>query len=185
MVLDQAIESAVLLLGFAAERLIDDAAVYNATKHGLGVNSDHSRISLGTAPDDNNPTGVTSGLEEEVRLELSRAGPWISNLETTRCDARERDVWAYTRTALPLDQTLVLTAYMTNLLGVLWSLGRYRFSGHDLSQLVFPDPELVRSIIRSESKGIRKVRRELRYTDGLPEAITLTIGLCGRVPEED
>lgn len=145
--MDSAVESAELLLPLAARHFLDEANLYNATKHGLNVRSDMSQISLGV---------------EETGVFLERSGTWMKYLEIVESTSGGGDMWMSTSAAIALDASLGEVGFLIGLLAGMWSVGRCRFAGEEHAVIALPDAESIRDLVQSE-QGIRKVRHELAY----------------------
>ncbi len=180
--LSEYIESMELLLYEAARLLLDDATLYNSTKHGLGVTSKNTRISLSfdatNVPDDQLPTSLVRD-ENGVLTLLNREGTWLEHYAATRSESRGRDVWMVNETALKLDTTLCKVDYIVSLIDLLWSVGACRFGEAQNAHLSLPEPNAVKDLIADEFQSIVKSERELVYTAWQGQEMRLSIGAAG------
>lgn|GEM_PF-3176227 len=170
-----AIESMQALLFFAARRLLGDSNLYNSTKHGLNVRSDDMRIGLDIEPIETEGVGVQGPIHNHPLLR--RSGPWLSGYESIRSDSRGRHVWVQTKVAVKLDSVLTEVSYLATLIGSMWAVGKCRFAGETTANVTLPVKDDIQDLLNDEERGVRKVRRELLYTNGGIQTITIEIGL--------
>ena len=181
--LTEGIESMELLLTEAARLHLEDATLYNSTKHGLGVTSKHTRITLSVdaanLPDDELPASLTRDQNGALTL-FNRDGIWLEHYATASSESRSRDVWMVTETALKLDTTLCKIDYIVSLIDAIWTIGARRFGGAEVARLSLPEPLAIEELIADEFQSIVKSQRELRYTAWEGQEMRLFIGATGR-----
>lgn len=135
---DGAIEGIAAFLQAYAECFLDDALIYNAIKHGLGVSA-----------------GEAQAIVNSHHL---GHGPSIQFAESTNWDSGDVRDWSLTTRWIDVGQSLSLVASATELIGSIWRIGRFRkLGGTSAGDLFFPVGLRPSDLTGSERAPMRRM----------------------------
>jgi hypothetical protein len=132
--------------------LLDEAAIYNATKHGLGVVAGRQGLRLGLGNDD---------------AVLAVEGPALSYLDLATAGGSTGRRWTKNLTFVQIEANLGLVEIITMYIDSLWALARRRYTGSTGSWKVPGfEPAFLREVIwtgRESNVGITSMAQTLAY----------------------
>jgi hypothetical protein len=146
------VEGLVLLVAHVSAMLLDEASMYNATKHGLGVVAGRHGLRLGLGDDD---------------AVISTDGPALSYLDLTSPDASDRRRWTKKLTFVQIESNLSLVEIITMYIDSLWALARHRYTGSAGAwQVPGFEPAFLHKVIwtgRENNVGVTSMTQTLAY----------------------
>lgn len=125
------IDGLVMLVGHIGSVLLDQASLYNATKHGLAVVGGHHGLSLGPAMED-------AHAAEEAEPVISASGPALAYLDLTDPDPTTPRQWTKKLTFVPIESNIALTKIISKYVGSLWKIAKYRYTGTSTTPFSLP-----------------------------------------------
>jgi hypothetical protein len=151
----------LMLVGYVCNRALNDAALYNAAKHGLAVVGGNPGLFL-SAPD--------------AGLSIATEGPALTYLDLTRPDDPRGRQWTKNLAFVQIEANLGLTEIVGLYIRGMWGIARYRYLGatDEPPQIMLIEPDTLRKIIKSgrgdEPFGFLSMTQTLGYyADGEPE----------------
>jgi hypothetical protein len=158
-----AVDGTDVFLILTGRLLLTDGPVYNATKHGLGLQSEHSEISFKT-----DLQGVPV---------VARAGMWVTALQRDHGGTRSK--WQIVMTAVEPDKMLATVNVCLYLIRSIWSVGKATLVDKQDVTLQLPTRPEVEAFMTEQDNYIRRWRRDLAYTDGSEQRILMDLGVRG------
>lgn len=130
----------VMLVEYLCTTVLGDAALYNATKHGLAVVGGNSGLKV-------------SATGEE--LTISTEGPGLTYLDITPASAPGGRRWTKNLTFVRTEANLGLIEVIAFYIRSLWGIARVRYLGatEELPQIMQIEPDLLRKIIETGLEG--------------------------------
>lgn len=130
----------VMLIEYLCTTVLNDAPMYNATKHGLAVVGGNSGLKL-SAPGD--------------ELTVSTDGPGLTYLDVTTQSAPGGRRWTKTLTFVRSEANLGLIEVVALYIRSLWTIARYRYlRTEDESLMIMQiEPDQLRKIIETGLEG--------------------------------
>ena len=133
------IDGLVVLVAHVSGTLLGDAAMYNATKHGLGVVAGRHGLRLGL------------GDDEAV---IAADGPALSYLDIASPDGSDKRRWTKNLTFVQIESNLSLVEIITMYIDGLWSVAQHRYTGSTESWMMPGfEPEFLRKVIWTGREG--------------------------------
>ncbi|GAA2476232.1 hypothetical protein [Streptomyces gobitricini] len=130
------------LLRIVAQRTLEDAHLYNSSKHGLAVVSGPASLTISS------PAGSS----------LNASGPSITFLELST----DRGKWCKTTRWLPAQQSLWLTNLVLVEMRALWNVAKARYVDADISRVETIRPEALNEL-QASAAPLRRMTFALQY----------------------
>ncbi|MFJ3439880.1 hypothetical protein ACIPM2_01670 [Streptomyces sp. NPDC086081] len=131
------------LLRIVARRTLEDAHLYNSSKHGLAVVSGPASLTI---------------TSDQTGASFDSSGPSISFLELSG----DRTKWCRTTRWLPAQQSLWLTNLVITEMRALWEIARARYTEVEISGVDAIRPEALNEL-QASAAPVRRVSMPLKY----------------------
>ncbi|OJG05568.1 hypothetical protein BG618_03167 [Pseudonocardia autotrophica] len=141
---EKAKEGLVDLIGYCASLLLDDAGLYNSTKHGLAVIGGNHGISLRMSEED-----LEAGEEAP---EISTNGAALEHLDQAPSHETGKRRWVKRLRFVRAESNIAITKIVSRYIGTLWGVARFRYTDHGTPfNLALFDRE---AIVRATTAGL-------------------------------
>ncbi len=144
-----------------AREILDDAPLYNSTKHGLATRHKMAEFSV---------YAETADAEQGL-TGLSQTETWLTTVEIVGFGDEAH--WTETSRSIEPDRLMAMTDVICGLLDSLWAVGRARVASSN-AVLTLPNVDQVDAILNVDTR-IHMWRRDLVYDDGRDPLIRMVI----------
>lgn len=130
----------LMLVDYLCTTVLNEAPMYNATKHGLAVVGGNSGLKI-SAPDD--------------ELTISTDGPGLTYLGTTPASATDRRRWTKTLTFVRSEANLGMIEIVALYIRSMWTIARFRYlhTQDEPPMIMMIEPDKLREIIETGLEG--------------------------------